>query len=214
MLLLGLYLQSPPMFWASSYTSVCTSIIWRSYRVPAFHTGHVRLTSPLMASYFPSRLSGPERLQAMGIHLRHQLGRRRYLHHGRWLLRLMFSYCPGLTRRVQVAIYVGCIGGSSLARDLACWRYTGPRSYGFHEDTVTAIHGVTYPFATQAGIPISKLGGISIQHPSEPSISTRNPQPISAAKDRIGTPVAYTEGMAYKCFWHPQAPAIGIAEGI
>ena len=25
-----------------------------------------------------------------------------------------------------------------LARDLACWRYTGPRSYGFHEDTVTA----------------------------------------------------------------------------
>ena len=44
--------------------------------------------------------------------------------------------------------------------------------------------------------------------------STRNPQPISAAKDRIGTPVAYTEGMAYKCFWHPQAPAIGIAEGI
>ena len=26
MLLLGLYLQSPPMFWASSYTSVCTSI--------------------------------------------------------------------------------------------------------------------------------------------------------------------------------------------
>ena len=65
----------------------------------------------------------------------------------------------------------------------------------FYEAGFTALLSPRSNVSIHSGEEISKLGGISIQHPSEPSISTRNPQPISAAKDRIGTPVAYTEGI-------------------